>query len=67
MSSEFVIGGVYLSPIVPACTVAFLITMLLSLVLTRIDFYRLVWHRPLVEVCIFCIVVSAVATRGHWQ
>jgi hypothetical protein len=56
---RFVIGGVYIAPVVPACLLALLITMVFSAVLTRIGFYRLVWHRPLVEVAIFCMVLVA--------
>jgi protein AaeX len=52
-------GGVYVSPIVLACVVALLATAGLSMLLTRVGFYRLVWHRPLVEVAIFCLLLTA--------
>ena len=61
MTGSVAIGGVYLSPIVPACAAALIVTAILSVVLTRIGFYRLVWHRPLVEVAIFCMVLAAAA------
>lgn len=55
------VGGVYISPVVPAAIVALVATMLLSFVLTRIGFYRLVWHRPLVEVAIFAMLFALAA------
>lgn len=62
MSGGFVVGGVYLTPIVPACVIALCVTMIASAILARIGFYRLVWHRPLVEVAIFCMLFAAAAT-----
>ena len=62
MGNELIVGGVYISPIVPACIAALLLTVLLSAILTRIGFYRLVWHRPLVEVAIFCMLLAVAAT-----
>lgn len=58
MINELVIGGVLLSPIVTACVVALVATFCLSLILTRVGFYRLVWNRPIVEVAIFCILLA---------
>ena len=60
MTHEFMIGGVLISTIVPACAVALGLTILLSMVLVRLRFYRLVWHRPLVDLSIFCILLAAV-------
>jgi uncharacterized membrane protein len=39
---------------VPQLLIALLLTVLLSILLMRLGFYRLVWHRPLVELAIFC-------------
>lgn len=60
MTHDFLIGGVMISPIVPACALALVATMILSALLVRIGFYHLVWHRPLVEVAMFCIFLAAV-------
>lgn len=57
---DVTIGGVFLSPIVLTCALALVATVLLSWVLTRIGFYRLTWHRPLVEVSMFCIAVGLI-------
>jgi hypothetical protein len=57
---DVLIGGIILSPIVPELLIALLLTGLLSIVLMRLGFYRLVWHRPLVELSIFCIILGAI-------
>ena len=60
MIGDGVFGGVYVSPVAAACLVALVATTALSAVLTRTGFYRLVWHRPLVEVAIFCMLLALV-------
>ncbi|WP_206239884.1 DUF1656 domain-containing protein [Novosphingobium terrae] len=57
---DVLIGGVILSPIVAQLLIALLLTGLLSILLMRLGFYRLVWHRPLVELCIFCILLGTI-------
>lgn len=61
MSGLDLIGGVYVSPIAIACIAALIATVVVSAVLARVGFYRLVWHRPLVEVSIFCIALAVSA------
>ncbi|USI73895.1 DUF1656 domain-containing protein [Sphingomonas morindae] len=61
MTAQFAIGGVYLSPIIPEVALALFLTALLSVLLVRSGFYRFVWHRPLVEVAIFCILLALLA------
>lgn len=58
MAHDFLIGGVILSPIVPQLLIALLLTVMLSILLMRMGFYRLVWHRPLVELSLFCILLG---------
>ncbi len=60
MMHDFLIGGIILSPIVPELLIALLITGLLSIMLMRLGFYRLVWHRPLVELSIFCMILGTI-------
>ena len=57
---NFLIGGVILSPLVPELAVSVLLTALISLLLMRLGFYRLVWHRPLVELALFCIILGGI-------
>lgn len=60
MTHDFLIGGVILSPIVPELLIALVLTALLSVLLMRIGFYRLVWHRPLAEVSLFCMMLGVI-------
>lgn len=62
MSHDFLIGGAILSPIVPELVIAVLLTGLISVALMRLGFYRLVWHRPLVELALFCILLGLLVT-----
>jgi fatty-acid desaturase len=65
MTHDLVIGGVLISPIVPACLLALLVTIACSIVLIRLGLYRLVWHRPLVEVALFCIALGCITLAGQ--
>jgi len=56
-------GDVDVSPIAIACAAALIATSVLSAVLNRSGFYRLVWHRPLVDVAVFCILLAVTAIR----
>jgi hypothetical protein len=72
MAHDFLIGGIILSPIVPELLIALLLTGLLSVLLMRLGFYRLVWHRPLVELSIFCIILGTIVAftpdrRPFWH
>lgn len=60
MTHDFLIGGVILSPIVPELLIALILTGLLSVALMRLGFYRLLWHRPLAEVSIFCMILGVI-------
>ena len=60
MVHNFVIGGVIISPLIPELAIAILLTALLSLLLMRLGFYRLVWHRPLVELALFCVILGGI-------
>lgn len=60
MSQEFRIGGVLISTVVPAFVVALILTVLISLILTRIGFYKLVWQRPIVDLAILIILFGVI-------
>ena len=69
MTHEFRIGGVLISSIVPTLVVALILTILLSMVLVRIGFYKLVWQRPLVDLSIFFILAGLIVVLlpdGGW-
>ncbi len=68
MTQDFLFGGVVLSPLVPQLLLAVLLTGLLTFVLMRLNFYRLVWHRPLVELALFCMILGLIValTPDGW-
>ena len=65
MVAEFDIYGVF----VPALLVFAIVTLPLTLVLTRllqvIGFYRFVWHRPLFDVALGVILFGAVVAYAE--
>jgi hypothetical protein len=56
-------GDVDVPPIAIACAASLLATSVVSAVLNRSGFYRLVWHRPLVDVAVFCVLLAVTAIR----
>ncbi len=58
MRGEFDLCGVYLPPLLPAIAVAWVLTALLLRGLNAVGFYRLVWHRPLVNLALFVLVLG---------
>lgn len=67
MIGEFDVYGVF----VPALLVWGLVSLTLTATLRRalawIGFYRLVWHRPLVDLSLLIIILAAVvATLPYW-
>ncbi len=59
MQREFDAFGVYIPPLLVCLVSAWLLTWLLSRVLIRIGFYRLVWHRPLFDVALYTLVLGS--------
>jgi hypothetical protein len=61
MIGEFDIYGVFVPVLLVWALVALSLTGVLRTVLARVGFYRLVWHRPLVDLSLFVIVLLIVA------
>ncbi|HEY0184258.1 MAG TPA: DUF1656 domain-containing protein [Rhodopila sp.] len=61
MIGEVDIYGVFVPILLVWALIALPITALLRRGLARIGFYRLVWHRPLVDLSLFVIVMAAIA------
>jgi hypothetical protein len=59
MRGEIDLFGIYLPPLVLAAVIAWPVTLLLFHALNRIGFYRLVWHRPMVNLALFVLVLGA--------
>jgi hypothetical protein len=61
MIGEVNVDGVFVPILLVWGVVALVLTAALRGVLARIGFYRLVWHRPLVDLSLLIIVMAAVA------
>ena len=67
MIGELDVYGVFVPALLVWGLVAVLLSLVLRAVLRRIGFYRLVWHRPLVDLSLLVIILAAVvATLPHW-
>ncbi len=60
MIGEFDIYGVFVPTLLVWALVALALTSVLRMVLVRVRFYRLVWHRPLVDLSLLVIVLTIV-------
>jgi len=56
---EINLNGVFLSPLLVFAVLAYLATAVMTRLLARVGFYRLVWHRALFDVALFVIVWGA--------
>ncbi len=75
MIGEVDLYGVFLPILLVWALLALLITTALRWILARIGFYRLVWHRPLVDLSLLIIILAAVSAvmprvispvMSHW-
>ena len=62
MIGEFDIYGVFVPALLVWALVALPVTGVLKMVLARAGFYHLVWHRPLVDLSLFVIVLVIVTS-----
>jgi protein AaeX len=60
MSGEFDIYGVYFPALIVFAAIAFVAQLGIKRLLDAIGFYRFVWHRPLVDIAIYVILLAAV-------
>jgi hypothetical protein len=58
MRGEFDFFGIYLPPLMPAIVIAWPLTMILSRGLNSAGFYRIVWHRPMINLALFVLVLG---------
>lgn len=61
MIGEIDIYGVFIPILLVWALIALPITAVLRRILARIGFYRLVWHRPLVDLSLLVIVTATIA------
>jgi Protein of unknown function (DUF1656) len=62
MIGEIDIYGVFVPILLVWGAIALLLTAVLRRGLVRLGFYRLVWHRPLVDLSLLVIIMAGVAT-----
>jgi hypothetical protein len=60
MRGEFDLFGIYLPPLMLAGLLAWPVTWLLFRALNRFGFYRFVWHRPMVNLALFVLVLGGI-------
>ncbi|MET0313862.1 MAG: DUF1656 domain-containing protein [Hansschlegelia sp.] len=60
MIKEIDVLGVFVPPLLLYLGVAALLWQPLRIVLERVGFYRLVWHRALFNLCAFVVVLAGV-------
>jgi hypothetical protein len=58
MRGEFDLFGIYLPPLMLAGMIAWPLTLMLSRALNHVGFYRFVWHRPMVNLALFVLVLG---------
>jgi hypothetical protein len=61
MIGEIDVYGVFVPILLVWGLTGLMLTAVLRRMLARIGFYRLVWHRPLVDLSLLIIVIAAVA------
>tara|TARA_Y100000780_G_C13672925_1_gene413129 strand:- start:1017 stop:1226 length:210 start_codon:yes stop_codon:yes gene_type:complete len=60
MIGDLDVSGVLLPTLLVMMTVAYLLYLPLHALLTRLNFYRLVWHRALFNVALYALLVGMV-------
>jgi hypothetical protein len=65
MIGEIDIFGVFVPAVLVLMLIAYLINVVIGKVLTRIGFYRLVWHRSIFDLGIYVFVLAAVIVVSH--
>jgi Protein of unknown function (DUF1656) len=66
MIAELDVHGVFVPALVAWAVIALPLTALLKRVLSGLGAYRLVWHRPLVDLALFIIMLGGVTAFSEW-
>ncbi|WP_106478469.1 DUF1656 domain-containing protein [Phytohalomonas tamaricis] len=68
MIGDIDVGSVYLPTLLMLMLLTYLFYLPLQVLLTRIHFYRLVWHRALFNVALYALLLGLVdALYRHWM
>jgi hypothetical protein len=65
MIGEIDLYGVLLPPLLVWLGVALVLSALVRMLLVRIGFYRLVWHRPLFDLAMLVILIGCVSAFAN--
>jgi hypothetical protein len=65
MIGEIDILGVFVPSILVLMLIAYLVNIVVRMVLTRIGFYRLVWHRSIFDLGIYVLVLGVIVVVSH--
>lgn len=66
MIGEVELYGIYFPSLLVPMLLAFVLTSGLRVLLTRVGFYRLVWHRSLFNFSLYVIVLGGTVALTHW-
>jgi hypothetical protein len=66
MIGEINIYGVFVPVLLAWAVIALALTAILRRILTRIGFYRLVWHRPLVDLSLLILIMAVAVILPQW-
>ena len=66
MPGEISIYGVYIPSLLVWMLAAFVLTSAARAVLTRVGFYKLVWHRSLFNLALYAIVLGGLVATVPW-
>jgi uncharacterized protein YebE (UPF0316 family) len=60
MTGQVDLLGIYIPALIPVLAIAYVINWSLRIILTRMGFYRIVWHRSVFDLGTYAIVLSVV-------
>ncbi|POA20941.1 MULTISPECIES: DUF1656 domain-containing protein [unclassified Pseudomonas] len=66
MIGDLDISGVFLPTLLVLMGITYLVYLLVHGVLTRLHFYRLVWHRALFNVGLYAVLLGAVDSLSRY-
>ncbi|KAB0482800.1 Protein of unknown function [Pseudomonas reinekei] len=66
MIGDLDISGVFLPTLLVLMGITYVLYLLVHGVLTRLQFYRLVWHRALFNVALYALLLGAVDSLSRY-
>ncbi|WP_439856963.1 DUF1656 domain-containing protein [Pseudomonas syringae] len=66
MIGDLDISGIFIPTFLAMMGIAYLLFLVVHAVLSRVHFYRLVWHRALFNVGLYALLLGAVDTLSRY-